>query len=74
MQTGVDRIVFAMKAAPDGGARYADDIKKGGQKVPEVIGGVLEDRSVALMRKFLKSHPNSPAIPYVEAMLKSYSA
>lgn len=73
IQAGVDKIIFGMKAAPDGGARYVADIAKGGQTPPEVIGGLMENESVALMEKFTKLHPNSPAIPYVKAMLAAYS-
>jgi len=72
LQTGVDKIIYGMKAAPDGGARYINDIAKGGQTPPEVTGGLMEEQSIILMRKFLDIHPNSPAIPYVKALINVY--
>ena len=72
MQAGVDEIVFAMDAAPDGGARYADEIVKGGQKPPKIVAHCLESESVALMRRLLVENPQQPAIPYVKEMLLKY--
>lgn len=72
MQAGVDRVVFGMSAAPDGAARYVEAIHRGGQKVPEVVGGVLENEAVALMRRLPEVHPDHLAIDYVRAMLAAY--
>lgn len=72
MQTGVDEIVFAMDAAPDGGTRYVDDILKGGQAVPKITAHILEDEEIALMKEFLERFPDSPAAPYVKDLLKPY--
>lgn len=74
MQVGVDEIVFGMRASPDGGARYADAIEKGGQKVPKIRGGVLEMETVGLMRRLPEVNPKQPALPYVLEMLESYKA
>lgn len=73
MQTGVDRIIYGMDAAPDGGTRYVNEFRRLGQAAPEIISGVLVEEQVALMREFLKRYPNSPAAPYVRAMLEPYS-
>lgn len=72
IQTGVDKIIFGMKAAPDGSARYVSDIANGGQTPPQVVGGLLEDESVELMKKFIELLPNSPSVPYVKSMLEQY--
>jgi tRNA(adenine34) deaminase len=72
IQTGVDKIIYGMKAAPDGGARYVDDISRGGQPAPAVIGGLYEQAEVELMKKFLEMYPNSPAAPYVRDLLNPY--
>jgi hypothetical protein len=72
MQTGVDKIVFGMKAAPDGGANLRDAVIQSGQNAPEIVGGVLENESLELMKKFAHRFPDSPAIPYVKAMIKPY--
>jgi tRNA(adenine34) deaminase len=72
IQTGVDEVVYGMDAAPDGGTRYADAIKAGGQTPPKVTAHILEYEQVALMRDFLRMHPDSPAIPYVRDMLRAY--
>jgi tRNA(adenine34) deaminase len=73
IQAGVDKVVYGMKAAPDGGARFVSDITKGGQTSPEVVGGLMEEKSLDLMKRFLELHPSSPAIPYVKAMIEAYS-
>jgi len=72
MQVGIDTIVYAMDAAPDGGTRFAADIRKGGQTVPEIIPHVLENEAVALMRRFLIKYPKASAVSYVKAMLAIY--
>lgn len=72
MQVGIDTIVYGMDAAPDGGTRFAADIRKAGQTVPKIVPHVLENESVSLMRRFLIQYPNSPAVSYVKAMLGIY--
>jgi tRNA(adenine34) deaminase len=39
MQCGVDRLVYGMSCAPDGGARFLDEIVSSGQNAPEIMGG-----------------------------------
>jgi|CXWL01.1.fsa_nt_gi tRNA(adenine34) deaminase len=73
MQAGVKRYVFGMKAAPDGAANMTGSLAKSGFEVPDIVGGVLEMEEVALMREFASQFPDSPALPYVDAMLAIYS-
>lgn len=73
MQTGIDEIVFAMDATPDGGTRYVEDIVAKGQFAPKITPHILEQEEVTLMLEFLKRYPDSPAIPYVKDLLNPYT-
>lgn len=72
MQAGVDRVVFGMKAGPDGGTRYVREIAAQNQIAPDVVGGVLEDEQVQLMKDYLMASPTSPGAPYVRELLGFY--
>lgn len=72
MQCGIDEIVYGMQCAPDGGVRYVDDVRKGGQMPPRVTGQVLEDETVALFRRFLEENPSHFAVNYVRELLRPY--
>lgn len=71
MQCEVDVLVFGMKCAPDGATQFAESLRTLGQKVPQIVGGVLEDECVAAFRKWDlgESHP---AYSYVRAILSAY--
>ena len=69
MQCQVDKIVYAMPAMPDGGSRFVDDILAKGQKPPEIVGGVLRDEAIELMRQFVKENPQHFGIGYAKALL-----
>lgn len=72
IQTGVDEVVFGMLARPDGGSRFAEQIRQSGQNVPKITAGILEEEEVQLMREFFTRYPDSPAIPYVRELLAQY--
>ena len=72
MQCGIDKIVYGLQCLPDGGVRYVDDIRTGGQEAPEIEGGVLERESLALFHRFVKENPSHFAIDYVLAILDPY--
>lgn len=73
IQCGVDRIVYGMPAAPDGGACYAEHIRGVKEPIPEIEGGVLEDEQYRLMKEFKETHdPTSPAWYYVNMLLDQY--
>lgn len=72
LQAGVKHVVFGMRAAPDGAASLSSAIRDSGQPAAEIEGGLLEEDSVALMVTFRERFPDSPAIPYVNAMLAEY--
>jgi tRNA(adenine34) deaminase len=72
INAGIDNIVYGMPATPDGGAWLADTIRKSGIRVPEIIVGVGEIETVALMREFLQQYPSAPAVPYVTDLLRPY--
>ncbi len=71
-QAGISRVVFGMRAAPDGAAAAAHDLRDSGLALPVVSGGLLEESEIELMRTFRLMHPESPAIPYVDEMLAHY--
>jgi len=70
MQCGVDEIVYAMDAPPDGGARYAESILRGGQTPPRMRKGVLKDEARALMLEFVRQNPTHPGIEYARSLVK----
>jgi len=72
IQAGVKRIVYGMKAAPDGAAGMVQALGKSEFGVPKIQGGIREAEEVELMREFQKRFPDSPAIPYVIDMLAVY--
>lgn len=70
MQCGVDEIVFAMPAVPDGGTKHLKAIQKNGDKVPKIRSGVLINEAINLMKKDLVKNPNHPGLNYAKALLK----
>ncbi|MFZ5904495.1 MAG: nucleoside deaminase [Chloroflexota bacterium] len=73
MQVGVDEIVYGMDAAPDGGTRFVDAIRGGGQTPPKITAHVLENESLELMKRLLVEFPNQSAAGYVKAMVDAYN-
>ena len=69
MQCQVDRIVYAMPADPDGGSRFVSTFAAGGQKPPEIQGGILAKEAVQLMKKFVKENPNHFGLGYAKSLL-----
>ena len=70
MQCGVDEIVFAMEAAPDGGTRYVNSIIEGGQKAPEIRKGICESEARSIMETFIAENPRHPGIGYARSLVK----
>ena len=71
IQCGVDRIVFGMYCAPDGGLAAAAALADAGQAVPAITGPVLEEQCVETFRKWPQD-ADHPAYGYVAAILKGY--
>ena len=75
IECGVDKIVYAMPAPPDGGVCYADGMRGIKEKIPEIIGGVLESNEYLLMKKFISTHDETnPAWYYVNQLVNDYEA
>lgn len=73
IECGVDKIVYGMPALPDGGACYADAIRGIKERIPEIIGGILEKEQYLLMKEFRDTHDSSSsAWYYVNLLLDSY--
>lgn len=73
IECGVDKIVYAMPALPDGGVCYAEGMRGIKEKIPEIIGGVCEEEEYKLMKLFLDTHnTNSPAWYYICDLLNQY--
>lgn len=70
IQCGVDEIVFAMPAAPDGGNRFIGSIRAAGQKTPVVRSGVLADSAFQMMRSFVQNNPDHPGIRYARLLIQ----
>lgn len=73
MQCGVDEIVYAMPAAPDGGTRFASEIAKSDQHFPVIRRGVLEPDAVKMMQRFVAEHPEHPGIRYARLLVAGFS-
>lgn len=71
MQCQIDRIVYAMSATPDGGSRFASSIAAGGQKPPQIDGGILVAEATALMEEFVHNNPQHFGVDYARALLPS---
>lgn len=71
MQCQIDKIIFAMPADPDGGSRFLPAISAGGQKPPEIQGGLLKEEAIALMEQFVKENPSHFGINYAKALLEA---
>lgn len=71
MQCDVDTVVYGMKCAPDGATRFVDHIRHSGQRMPDVVGGILETECVQVFKEwgFGNDHP---AFEYVQAILAIY--
>ena len=72
IQVGIDEIVYGMDAAPDGGTRFVEAIRAGAQRPPKVTPHVLEEESVALMRRLPIENPAHAVIEYVREVLAAY--
>ena len=73
IECGVDKIVYAMPALPDGGTCYADHMRGIKEKIPEIVGGLCEEEEYKLMKHFISTHDSSsPAWYYVTTMIEEY--
>lgn len=72
MQAGVGRIVYGMRAAPDGATEMMRHLASMDFEVPRIEGGLMELEEVALMKEFLIRYPESLAVNYVKDMLTIY--
>lgn len=66
---GVEKIVYAMKAIPDGGIRYRKCITNEGVQVPDIVGGVLENEAMELMKKFVVENPLHFGCDYAKMLI-----
>lgn len=69
IESGVDKIVYGMPAFPDGGTCYAPKMVGVKEKIPEIVGGVLENEEYALMKKFMATHDESSSAWYYATQL-----
>lgn len=75
IECGVDKIVYGMPAIPDGGTCYADSMRGIKEKIPEIVGGIMEEEEYKLMKEFIETHDEtSSAWYYVTQMMKEYEA
>jgi len=73
IECGVDKIVYGMPALPDGGVCYVPRMQGVKERIPEIVGGVLENEQYLLMKKFVATHDSSsPAWYYVNLLLAQY--
>ena len=73
IECGVDKIVYSMPALPDGGVCYAEEMRGIKEKIPEIIGGVLENEEYKLMKMFRElQDEKSPAWYYYNQMMLEY--
>ena len=70
MQCGVDEIVYAMPAKPDGGTKYIKDIAKQGEQVPKIRGKVLLQEAIDLMKENITRNPDHPGLNYAKELLQ----
>lgn len=71
IQCGVDEIVFAMDAPPDGGSKYVENIASSGQRAPVIRSGIMREQAIKLMRDFVANNGNHPGIRYARLLLPS---
>jgi len=69
IQCGVDEIVYAMDAPPDGGTKFAGDILRGGQRAPSIRRGIMQEQALQLMREFVTNNQKHPGIRYAKLLL-----
>ncbi len=70
----IDELVYGMLCAPDGGLRYVEDIKRGGQVPPKVSGPLFENEAIKLLGRFVEENPSHFAVKYVTEILSPYVA
>lgn len=71
IECGVDKIVYAMPAIPDGGVCYIDGMRGLKENIPEIVGGIMEEEEYQLMKKFMATHDSSsPAWYYITQLMK----
>ena len=68
MNCGVDTIVHAMPAAPDGGTPFVATMREAGRIVPDIVPHILQDEAERLMHTFLLRYPAHPGRPYVQSL------
>lgn len=75
IECGVDKIVYGMPAFPDGGACYVPKMQGVNEKMPEIVGGVLEEEEYQLLKKFINTKDTSnPAMCYATEWLRIYES
>ena len=71
IECGVDRIVYSLETNIDGGACYRDALVGIREKIPQIEGGLLRDKSLKLMNEFKSKYDETnPAWYYINELLK----
>lgn len=71
MQCSVDTVVFGTYCAPDGSTPLTTCIQQAGQKLPSIVGPVLESECLELWRDWTHGSEH-PAFNYVSQILARY--
>lgn len=73
IEAGVDKVVFGLESSIDGGSCYLPHLVGVKEKLPIVVGGVLEEEEYALLQEFLNQHPEDRmGYNYAKKLVKSY--
>jgi len=71
MEAGIDTVLFGLPAPADGGSARVNPPTSPESQMPRIIGGILADRSRALLAKWLAANPKSEQAKFVRQLLDS---
>lgn len=69
MEAGVATVLFGLEAPADGGPGRVKPPESPESQTPQVIGGILADRSRALFEQWLAKNPNEDQAKFVRQLL-----
>lgn len=74
MNCGIDTIVFALNAIPDGSTQFCKHFITEGIIPPTIIPHVMQQEVLALFNKFFNSHSDHYGLEYVKRVINEQSA
>jgi tRNA(adenine34) deaminase len=74
MNCGIDTIIYALNAVPDGGTKFCTSFLKKGVNPPTIIPHIMKEESLLLFNKFINNNSVHFGLDYVKRIVNEQPA